>query len=52
MQLWMKEDLRTDYVLMAHEYSLHARWHEMWSFISERAWWPAMAADIKKHILD
>ena len=52
MQLWMKEDLRTDYVLMAHEYSLHARWHEMWSFISERAWWPAMAADIKKHMLE
>ena len=52
MVLWMKEDMRTDYVLMAHEYSLHAKWHEMWNFIGERAWWPAMAADIKSHILE
>ena len=29
MLMWMKEDLRIDYVLMAHEYSLHARWHEI-----------------------
>ena len=52
MLLWVQEDLHIDYVLMAHEYLLHAKRHEMWNFISERAWWPSMAADIKQHVLE
>ena len=52
MEAWMKTDLRSDYILMAHDYSLHAKWAEMWMFIAERAYWPSMATDIKRHVLE
>jgi hypothetical protein len=50
MEAWMKTDLRSDYILMAHDYSLHAKWAEMWMSIAERAYWPSMATDIKRHV--
>ena len=43
-------DLRTDILLQAHEFSMHARWEEMYSYIKRFSYWFTLVADIKTHI--
>ena len=47
---WLVTDLRSDFLLLAHDYSLHARWEEMLSFVRKTVTWPSVITDIEKHI--
>ena len=47
---FLSSDLRPDIILLAHDYSLHARWEEMLYFIRRFAYWHTLVKDIRAHI--
>jgi hypothetical protein len=49
---WTYEDLRTDILLYAHDFSQHAHWEEMYNFVKKFAYWFSLVTDIEEHIRD
>ncbi len=49
---WTFTDLRTDVLLMAHDFSQHAHWEEMYNFVKRFAYWFGLISDIQRHIAD
>ena len=47
---FLSSDLRSDIILLAHDYSLHARWEEMLCFIRKFGYWHTLVKDIRAHI--
>ena len=46
----MNNDLRSDLIVQAHDYSLHTKWAEMEAWIKQFAMWQSLQADIRQHI--
>ena len=47
---FLSSDLRSNIILLAHDYSLHAKWEEMLYFIRRFAFWHTLVKDIRAHI--